>query len=72
MNQSTTEKPWIHVDEQLPPLDKVVMTKIDDARGVRNEHKLKAFQRNAECRVMWFLADDSMYVYYTPTHWRDV
>jgi hypothetical protein len=42
----------------------VVMTKIDDADGCRNEQELKRRGR------LWWLADGSMYVYYTPTHWR--
>jgi len=40
------------------------MTKIDDGKGVRNETTLKR-QGN-----LWFYPDMSMYVYYTPTHWR--
>jgi hypothetical protein len=40
------------------------MTKIDDERGVRNEQTLKRQGR------LWFYPDDSMYVYYTPTHWK--
>lgn len=41
-----------------------VMTKIDDADGVRNEFTLK---RSGN---LWFYPDGSMYVYYTPTHWK--
>lgn len=40
-----------------------VMTKIDDGKGVRNVQTLKRRGR------LWFVPDDSMYVYYTPTHW---
>lgn len=39
------------------------MTKIDNENGCRNEQPLK---RRGN---LWFLPDDSMYVYYTPTHW---
>lgn len=46
------------------PEGKVVETKIDDGRGVRNVAMLKRQGR------LWFMADGSMYVYYTPTHWR--
>lgn len=47
------------------PEDKIeVETKIDDAKGERNIQTLKR-QGN-----LWFFPDDSMYVYYTPTHWR--
>ncbi len=41
-----------------------VMTKIDDKDGVRNVQPLTR-QRN-----LWFYPDMSMYVYYTPTHWK--
>lgn len=40
----------------------VVMTKIDDHLGSRNEQKLKRSGR------LWFVPDGSSYVYYTPTH----
>ncbi len=52
------------------PLGVEVETKIDDGRGVRNVQTLVAKQRDPSCRVMWFVPDMSMYVYYTPTHWR--
>ena len=47
------------------PNGRVVETKIDDAKGLRNEQPLKR-QGN-----LWFFPDGSMYVYYTPTHWRE-
>lgn len=47
----------------LPPEGQVVMTKIDDDKGVRNETTLK------RCGNLWFFPDGSMYVYYVPTHW---
>lgn len=46
------------------PEDTAVMTKIEDECGVRNEQTLK---RRGN---LWFPPDDSMYVYYTPTHWK--
>lgn len=52
------------------PLGVVVETKIDDENGERNVQNLKATQRDENCRVMWWFPDMSMYVYYTPTHWR--
>ena len=52
------------------PLNKVVMTMISDDHGQRNEQPLIAMQRNPSTRVMWFFPDKSMYVYYTPTHWK--
>ncbi len=65
----TTEHPWIAVTNNPPPIGKVVETKIDDARGVRNVQKL--FVGGSNGRI-WFFEDGSMYVYYTPTHWREV
>jgi len=44
----------------------VVETKIDDSHGVRNMTTLKR-QGN-----LWFFPDGKMYVYYQPTHWREV
>ena len=41
-----------------------VMTKIHDDDGLRNEQPLLRDGR------LWFFPDRSMYVYYTPTHWR--
>lgn len=57
---------WIPVREQAPSDNTVVDTKIDDDKGSRNEQRLKLRGR------LWFFEDDSMYVYYTPTHWRPV
>lgn len=48
------------------PQDVVIDTKIDDEIGLRNEQPLK--RRGA----LWWFPDDSMYVYYTPTHWKDL
>ena len=49
---------------ETAPENKVVLTKIDDKNGVRNEVKLIRQGR------LWFFADRTMYVYYQPTHWR--
>lgn len=49
--------------ETAPP-GTVILTKIDDADGCRNEQKL--IRKGS----LWFLPDMSMYVYYRPTHWR--
>ena len=46
------------------PNGKVVMTKIDDKRGCRNE---QAMYRDGG---RWWMSDGSTYVYYTPTHFR--
>ena len=52
------------------PLDVEIETKIDDGRGVRNVAHLVGYRRGPNTRIMWFLPDRSMYVYYAPTHWR--
>lgn len=49
---------------QTAPEGAVVMTKIDDANGCRNEITLRRQGR------LWYTPDMSMYVYYTPTHYR--
>jgi len=59
----SNEPNWISVSEQLPPEGQAVLTKIDDGKSSRNEQELKRL------RGLWFFPDDSMYVYYTPTHW---
>lgn len=56
---------WISVEERLPTENKIVETRIDDGKYIRNEQELK---RRGN---FWYLPDGSMYVYYTPTHWRD-
>lgn len=53
---------WTACSDRLPPDGVIVDTKIDDARGVRNEQPLK------RSGSLWFLEDG--YVYYRPTHWR--
>lgn len=63
---------WIECEKKLPPVDVVVMTKIDDAKGCRNEQELKRYQRDFSCNSLWFMPDGSMYVYYKPTHWHYV
>lgn len=55
---------WIPTSVGLPTNDTVVLTKIADKDGERNFQKLR--RRNN----LWFLPDGSMYVYYTPTHWK--
>jgi hypothetical protein len=55
---------WIENRFCLPPDGQIVQTKIDDDRGERNVQDLKRIG------ALWFMPDGSMYVYYTPTHWR--
>lgn len=54
----------IECKQQLPPEGQIVFTVIDDDKGRRNEQLLN---RGGN---LWFVPDGSMYVYYTPTHWR--
>ena len=51
---------------ETAPDGQVVLTKIEDANGVRNEQALKRSGR------LWFAPDGSMYVYYAPTHWKAI
>lgn len=46
------------------PENQIVMTKIDDGNGCRNEAPLIRHGN------LWYFPDESMYVYYRPTHWR--
>jgi hypothetical protein len=55
---------WIRCSDSLPPNGLLVLTKIDDAKGLRNEQQLT---REGN---LWFFTDHSMYVYYRPTHWK--
>jgi hypothetical protein len=57
---------WTEVSKMRPPDGMVVETKIDDGKGVRNEQQLKRQGR------LWFFPEGDMYVYYTPTHWRQL
>ncbi|MBX2990785.1 MAG: DUF551 domain-containing protein [Bacteroidetes bacterium] len=55
---------WIKCSERLPDVDVIVDTKIDDEKGERNHARL-VMHRN-----LWWFTDMSMYIYYSPTHWR--
>jgi len=62
-----SEPSWIPTATELPPDGIEVETKIDDAEGCRNEQTLVRHGR------LWFVdTRKSMYVYYTPTHWRRI
>lgn len=56
---------WIKTKDALPPIGKVVSTKIEDNKGARNFQRLKLTGK------LWYLSDGSMYAYYTPTHWSN-
>lgn len=55
---------WISISEHMPPESQIVDTKIDDEKGIRNETQL-VFSNG-----LWWFPDKSMYVYYSPTHWK--
>ena len=54
---------WTRTTDRLPPHGIIVKTKVHDEHGERNNQSLKLKGR------LWFHADDSMYVYYEPSHW---
>ena len=60
--EATKKNEWRFTDRELPPREQVVMT--EDSGG--NQQKLKRHNQGA----LWFFADGSGYVYYTPTRWR--
>lgn len=62
---SLTLSGWVRCADHLPPQDVDVETKIDDERGVRNVQKLRRHSN------LWWFPDMSMYIYYSPTHWRE-
>jgi hypothetical protein len=55
---------WKSISQVSPPIDQAIMTKIDDHNGERNIQPL-VFRGK-----MWWFVDKTMYVYYTPTHWK--
>jgi len=52
--------------ENVPPEGVVLMTKIDDEKGCRYEQTLIK-QGN-----LWVYPCKTMYIYYSPTHWKPV
>ena len=56
-------RPLAWMPAQQAPTGVVVMTKVHDGYGVSNEQKL--IRQNG----LWWLADMSAYVYFTPTHY---
>ena len=56
---------WEAITETRPAQGVTVLTKIDGAGGPRNE---QALVRKGN---LWFFPDMSMYVYYTPTHFKE-
>ena len=58
--QASTWSPIVTAPERT-----VILTRINDAHGIRNEQRLQRIGR------LWWLIDGSMYVYYTPTEWKE-
>jgi len=52
---------WIRTGEKLPEQNKVVETQAP--KGMIQDLKLVG--------KLWYFPDGSIYVYYTPTHWRE-
>jgi len=57
---------WISVKAALPKEGVPVKTKVDDSGGVRRKATL------VRRESLWLSPDMSMYVYYKPTHWREL
>lgn len=57
---------WVECENELPPDGETVATKIDNAKGCRNEQPM--YRRGR----LWVLPESKMYVYYTPTHWHSI
>lgn len=59
---------WKRVANEKPPQNLVVLTKIDDEKGIRNVQKMMLIGK------LWYHSDGSMYVYvyYSPTHWQEI
>jgi hypothetical protein len=55
---------WLAITDISPTEGQIVETKIDDANGSRN---VALLVRRGN---LWYFADESMYVYYSPTHYR--
>jgi hypothetical protein len=55
---------WHPVTDDIPAEDVVVVTRLDDHKGVRNEQPLRRVGR------LWYFPDGSAHVQYDPTHWR--
>lgn len=68
MANKLTEAEWQSID--TAPLNVAIDTVILDKYGARNFQALVQKVREPGCRPLWWFEDGSMYVYYTPTHWR--
>jgi hypothetical protein len=66
--ETKTKLNWQRCSDVLPPVGVFVMTKIDDAKGPRNEAELKRYQKGPTYASLWF-DSGGVYIYYEPTHW---
>ena len=66
MNAELRQHTWKKTSDAKPPQNFAVETKIHDDKGERNQCVLSLRGD------LWFFEDGSMYVYYTPTHWREI
>ena len=57
---------WISIKDKLPSDGQLVQTKIDDKNETRNETQL--IYKDG----LWWFSNMLMYVYYRPTHWREI
>ena len=65
MSAMSFYRAWTLLTDELPPEGVIVWTKIDGDEARRYEQRLMRQGR------LWYVPDGSMYVYYTPTHWRE-
>ena len=56
---------WKETSKELPKENTIVETKLEEKDISR-----KTIVKLARKGNLWFREDMSMYVYYTPTHWR--
>lgn len=64
MSSDISSDEWEVITGTLPADGRIVETKIHDVKGPRNESLL------VRRGNLWYFADESMYVYYAPTHYR--
>lgn len=58
------EMPWMPIS--TAPEGKLVFTAIIDDTGERMTQSLR------RSGSLWFVSDGGMYVYYAPTHWKEI
>lgn len=68
MNKLMSEQTWVSTGERLPDNGVVVETKLDYGKSF-SFHQKQTLKRSGN---LWFVPDGKMYVYYTPSHWREL